>query len=195
MGRPQPGTSGSNGQLLVKDLATNNGGSYSLDQVLAHHGVKGMKWGVRRDSSSSGSSSSSTSKPASSDSKAASAANSKAHNGGGLHVLSNHELQQAITRMNLESQYRNLTTTAHKSELDKGLHTTQKILKIGKTAEDVRKFLDTPTGKAVKAGLKGAFVVGKVAAAGHTGGASAAAGVGAGLAVRRMSNHFTNGPQ
>jgi hypothetical protein len=92
--------------------------------------------------------------------------------------------------MNLESQYHNLT--AQKDALDKGLQTTQKILKAGKTVEDVRRFLDTPTGKAVKTGLQGAFIAAKVAAAAHTGGASAAAGVGASLAVRRMSNHYTN---
>lgn len=60
-------------------------------EFLSHHGVKGMKWGVRKDrkSSSKGSQSSGTPKP-------------KAHE------LSDEDLKKAIERMNLEQQYSNL---------------------------------------------------------------------------------------
>jgi hypothetical protein len=157
---------------------------------LAHYGVKGMKWGVRHDKPSGGSSSGSTRQPRSSaDATEAARAMNKASSAGGLHVLSNQELQRAITRMNLENQYRNLTTTAHQSELDRGLQSVEKLLKIGGTVEKARKFLNTPTGKAVKTGVSGAFAA---AAAYATGGASAAAGAGASVVIRRTSNHFTN---
>jgi 2'-5' RNA ligase len=157
----------------------------NVDEFLEHHGVKGMKWGVRRATSAS-----SSSAPASSDSKLATAAQTKI-NSGGIHSVSNQELQQVISRMNLERQYSQLQTQ-HKSELDKGLETTKKLLKVGKTVEDVRKFLDTPSGKVLKTTLKGAFTAAKIAAAVKTGGASKAATVGAELAVRRAANHYTN---
>lgn len=181
------------GGLTAMELTLpSKGGKASHSQeetnaFLAHYGIKGMKWGVRRADSSSGG----TSKPeASSDSKMASAAQSKI-NQGGVRSVSNHELQLLVNRMNLERQYSQLQTQ-NKSELDRGLQVTQKILKTGKTVEDVRRFLETPTGKAVKQTLKGAFAAGKVAAAAYTGGASSAATVGAGLAVRRAANHYTN---
>lgn len=160
--------------------------------VLEHHGVKGMKWGVRRsDPSGGGSGSSSSGGHMSEDVKSVVAARDKI-SAGGTSALSNQELQSVITRMNLETQYKTLTTTVHKSQLDEGLKTTQKILKVGATIENVRKFMGTPTGQAVKTGLTGAFAAAKFAAAANSGGASAAASVGAEIALRRAANHFTN---
>lgn len=160
-------------------------GHSALENVLSHYGVKGMKWGVRRADSGSESAS-----PASADHNSAVAAQNKI-NTGGTKSLSNQELQGLINRMNLERQY-NTMAVQHRTEIDRGIQATQKLLKVGKTVEDVRKFMGTPTGKAVKKGLKGALQVAKVVAAGHTGGASAAASVGAEIAIRRMSNHYTN---
>lgn len=172
--------------LAMSQSAT---GRSVTNDILQHHGIKGMKWGVTRSQPSSSSNDRPT-KPPSIDALDAAITNSRGRSDG-VHVLSNQELQRAITRMNLETQYRNLTTTPHKSELDKGLLATQKILKIGATVENVRKFLETPTGQAVKSGLKLAITGAKVAAAVHTGGASAAAGVvvtaGSSLAVRRRN--------
>lgn len=151
------------------------------DDVLQHHGVKGMKWGVRRSDSSNDSSTRSA------DSKAAVDAQSKIKSSG-TKSLSNQELQGLINRMNLERQYQTMVSQ-NQTSMDRGLQTTQKILKAGKTVEDVRRFLDTPTGKAVKAGIKAAVKVGGAYA---TGGTSAAAGAGASLVVRRPANHYTN---
>lgn len=157
-----------------------------VDGILKHYGVKGMRWGVRRSQAQLDSASGRT---VSADAKIADAAQAKV-NAGGTRALSNHELQGLINRMNLERQYSSMQVQ-RQSELERGLQTTQKILKVGKTVEDVRRFLDTPTGKAVKTGLKGAWIASRVAAAAHTGGASAAAGAaasaGAGLVVRRMN--------
>lgn len=165
-------------------------GRAAVEGVLVHYGVKGMKWGVHKADPSGGGSSAPARAPRSSeDHREAGKANAKAAGAGGLHVLSNKELQTAITRMNLENQYHNLTTQAHQSELDRGLQTTQKILKLGKTAEDVRKFLNTPTGKAVKTGVSAAFTA---ATAYATGGGSAAAKVGTSIVIRKAANHFTN---
>ena len=78
---------------------------------LNHFGIKGMKWGVRKatDKVSEARKERSAAKkaPASSDHDTAKAAKKKASQGG-LSKLSNKELQDAITRMNLETQYKSL---------------------------------------------------------------------------------------
>lgn len=155
--------------------------------TITHSGVKGMKWGVRKDDSSGGGASTPTPR-ASADFKTAASAQNKIDNAG-THTLSNQELQGLLTRMNLERQYHSMTTQQHQSELDRGLDTVKKVLKVGKTVNDVRKFLETPTGKAVKVGVKGAFAA---ASAYATGGTSAAVKVGVGVAVRQTAKHYKN---
>ena len=69
----------------------------SADSFLAHYGVKGMKWGVRK----------ATSHPASEDSAVASSYKLRAQKQG-IHTLSNKELQTYINRANLEQQFNRL---------------------------------------------------------------------------------------
>lgn len=69
-----------------------------LNAFLAHFGVKGMKWGVRRKS---------TRLPATGDSKAAQKVVTKAKVNS-TDALSNKELRTAIERLNLEQQYSRL---------------------------------------------------------------------------------------
>lgn len=157
-----------------------------VDDGLMHYGVKGMKWGVHRSDAELARASTRTPR-ASADAKAADSAQTKIH-AGGTRTLSNQELQGLITRMNLERQYQSMTAQNH-VETDRGLAATKKILKYGKTVEEVRKFLDTPTGKAIKNGVKVAATAG---AAYATGGASSAAAAGTSLVVRRAANHYTN---
>lgn len=68
----------------------------TIDDVLAHYGVKGMRWGVRRNRSQIDSSSE--------DHRTAQAARAKAKKGG-TKSLSNKELKDLIERLNLEKQY------------------------------------------------------------------------------------------
>lgn len=69
----------------------------TVDDVLSHIGIKGMKWGVRKESKL----------PPSDDSVRVSEIHQKV-NVGGTRVLSNKELQDFITRTNLELQFNRL---------------------------------------------------------------------------------------
>lgn len=91
-----------------------------VENILAHHGVKGMKWGVRKDRHSSdvtvihrpGKSLRSRGGerlPAHEDAVKAQIAKQKAKKSS-VHSLSNHELQQLVNRMNLEQQYARLSS-------------------------------------------------------------------------------------
>ena len=154
-----------------------------LTGMLQHYGVKGMKWGVRRSDAELSKASSASKAPESADSRAANAAQVKI-NQSGTKSLSNQELQGLITRMNLERQYSTMASQ-RPNDLDRGLQTVQKVLKVGKTVEEVRKFMKTDTGKAVATGVKGALAA---TAAYATGGATAAAGAGASVIIRNAAN-------
>jgi hypothetical protein len=71
----------------------------SFGDVMEHYGVKGMHWGVRRKRTDSG--------PTSSDAAAARVHQSTVKKSG-TKALSNKELQELVTRMNLEQQYSSL---------------------------------------------------------------------------------------
>ncbi|QAY17125.1 hypothetical protein SEA_MADAMATO_7 [Streptomyces phage Madamato] len=168
---------------------------------LSHYGVKGMKWGVRRSDAelARGSSSSAEQAPRpepklSADVKSAMSAQRKIAEGG-TQTLSNQELQGLLTRMNLERQYRSMTTappgSPTRSNMDKGHDTVKKMLAYGDTIEKVRKFLDTPTGKAVKTGVGTAVSAG---AAYATGGTSAAVAAGAGALARNINRERNQQP-
>lgn len=79
----------------------------SIEDVLAHFGVKGMKWGVRKKR---------TSAPApSEDKRAFNAAAAKIGKKGNTDALSNKELQAVVNRMNLEQQYTRLQGTSKRT--------------------------------------------------------------------------------
>lgn len=72
-------------------------------QFLEQYGVKGQKWGVRRD------------RPGPSDDAVRVEAAKSTIKRGGTQALSNKELQDVVTRMNLETQYGRLSA-AQKSK-------------------------------------------------------------------------------
>lgn len=100
--------------------------SETIEEVLAHYGVRGMKWGVRKRSSGESSgptpvvvktkpgvgikTSGGKGHPASDDAIKAATARQKAKKSG-AHSLSNAEMKSLVERMNLESQYSKLTAT------------------------------------------------------------------------------------
>jgi hypothetical protein len=76
----------------------------NTSEFLAHFGVKGMKWGVRKDDALRGTSSVHT---AHEDAVKAQAAKEKVRVGG-VKALSNEELQALVTRQNLEQNFARL---------------------------------------------------------------------------------------
>ena len=108
-------------------------------KILAHHGVKGQKWGVRRKRPSL---------PASEDAQRAGQIQTKVK-AGGTKSLSNKELQDLITRMNLEQQFSRLNP----SKLEKGTQIASKILGVGNTVNQAIAFVNSPAGRAVKDAL------------------------------------------
>lgn len=75
--------------------------SSAVDVFLQHHGVKGMKWGVRKKRSPKES--------PSNDSTRTTTLKKRAKRSG-VKALSNAEIQDAINRMNLEQQFKRLKT-------------------------------------------------------------------------------------
>lgn len=71
-----------------------------LNDFLAHYGIKGMKWGIRRGDTAS----SSTPKPPAHDDAVKVKTHKEKLKKGGTDALSNAELQELVSRMNLEKQ-------------------------------------------------------------------------------------------
>ena len=117
-----------------------------VDQ-LVHFGIKGMKWGIRRRRKSGGSDSRSE------DSVRTDASRQllKKH---GTKALSTRELQNLVTRMNLEQQYSQLQAK-EPSRISDGHDAIKKILAATKTGIDVYRTLNSPeVKKTASLGLK-----------------------------------------
>lgn len=94
-----------------------------VDDALAHFGVKGMKWGVRRNSAHKN-----KSIDKSPDAVRAEEARKKLGKKGDPSALTNQELQHLVTRMNLERQLMTLSNQTPKGPGATGAKIAQEIL-------------------------------------------------------------------
>lgn len=124
--------------------------------VLAHHGIKGMKWGQRKSKSSGGEHSTSSGHVSTDHTTAEK--HKAIINAHGTKALSNHDLQQLITRMNLEQQHRNLNSQSP-TKFKKGHNHVKTVLSVAKTLNDIHNTVNGPVGKAIKTGIKAKKVV------------------------------------
>ncbi|QBZ73570.1 hypothetical protein SEA_ROSAASANTEWAA_6 [Streptomyces phage RosaAsantewaa] len=107
-----------------------------LDEVLAHYGVKGMKWGVRRSRSQ-------IDKPPASDDAKSAAATRKKLKEGGTSSLSNQELKAYLERMDLVKRYNASKPPTVKDEVRKFVKDT--LINIGK--QEAAKYAAKQVGK------------------------------------------------
>jgi hypothetical protein len=107
-----------------------------INEILAHVGVKGMKWGVRKSKIPK--------MGPSDDAKKAHRAFVKSKRSGVV-ALSNKELKALNARLELESKYSQLS--AQPSRLDRGQAIVKKMLGVGQTYNDINDFRKTEGGK------------------------------------------------
>ena len=117
----------------------------NADDFLEHYGVKGQKWGVRRKRPSGS---------PSEDARRAAGLKKKS-----VSELNNKELQDLVSRMNLEQQYSRLNP----KKSSKGQKFVKEVLALGVTMNAVIAFAKSPAGKATskafsKAALKNPVV-------------------------------------
>jgi len=119
-------------------------------EFLEHHGIKGMRWGVRKSSSKTSVKTSSGNHPVSDDHANAVAARAKikAH---GTKSLSNQELQSVIGRTNLEAQYSNVTKST--SKIRKGHEAVKNVLAIAGSVTAAVALVSSPAGKLIRTGV------------------------------------------
>lgn len=132
-----------------------------VNNFLEHHGIKGMKWGVRRRDGSDGDSGTNptTKKGGSSDSDAVKTDAQKAREihakarRQGIGNLSNEEMQTLVTRMTLEAKYSQITK--QQGTINRGREFVNRQLKTGKTVNELISFANSPAGNLIASAIRG----------------------------------------
>ncbi len=141
--------------------------SDKTELLLAHYGIKGMRWGKRKSEGSSAVEVSTTTAPgkkvvakggqnhpAADDAIRVASYKQKAK-ASTTDALQTKELQELVNRMNLEQQYSRLTETkGFFDKIDNDKKKVDKLLAAGQTANNVATFLNSPIGKGLKAIVK-----------------------------------------
>lgn len=142
------------------------GSPNSSDQFLAHYGIKGMKWGKRKTKNNASPSAMKTHTPFVKNPNQAPPRVKGATDIRPKHVnrMSDQELRNRINRIQMETQYKQLTepkTEATKSNFQKGYENFEKghkavksILAVGKTAQAIHKLATSEMVKEIAKSLK-----------------------------------------
>lgn len=128
------------------------------DYELAHYGIKGMKWGIRRKTGSDGLvEKSSEPKEFSEDAAKAKSSGEKARTKG-VQSLSNYELRQLNDRLNLEANYSRLTSsgTPESSAAKRGAQVYKGLKKAVEIGNEVYKAYNSPAVKLIRDQVKDA---------------------------------------
>jgi hypothetical protein len=128
-----------------------------VDDFLAHFGIKGMRWGIRRPDGPAGTVSSNPAVKTTSDD--ADRAGSTLHTikKGGTAAVSNSELQHLIQRMNLEKQFADFNAAKEKAKVSKTARVNSAIktaLKYGGTANNLIQFANSDAGRLMSQSLR-----------------------------------------
>lgn len=117
-------------KVMPPKEATHTDDAVTVENFLAHYGVKGQKWGVRRRRQSQASKDHATNRK--------------------LAAMSDAELQQTVNRIRMEKQYKEL----EKSKIKKGHDAAKTILAVGATVNAAIAFSKSPAGKVIASTLK-----------------------------------------
>lgn len=109
----------------------------TVEEFLAHFGVKGMKWGVRRSQKEL--------HPASADHTHAQSIKAKGRNSG-VKALSNKDIQDYMNRLNLEKQFKSTTPGGQAKAF-----VSQLLVGVGK--QQATSVVNTAASKAVADGM------------------------------------------
>ena len=113
--------------------------------ILAHYGIKGMRWGVRRVNPSG--------KSYKKEEESEDYKKSREQKARPLSSMSNKELKELNNRLQLEKTYKEITGT-NQSVIKRGMKPAKEILEVGTTLAAMYTLYNSPAGKAARSAAK-----------------------------------------
>lgn len=125
---------------------------FDLEDVLTHYGVKGMKWGVKKDHNATGRK---QTEATSSDATKLGDIKNRVGSQKTTRILSNDELRVALDRMRLEQEFTKLTNGLDKTKREKAAKFVSKLL-IDTSKQNVEQTVKTQASGFVNEAIKNA---------------------------------------